>query len=67
MGDHPNGLIVSHAQDVAAVEDGEEASFHLDRGVGGLIENAPLRRRTSETASCLSVWDRESVPPWRSW
>jgi len=41
MGNDRDGLIVSPARDVAAIEDGEDAPLELDGGVGSLIEDAP--------------------------
>ena len=41
MGNNPNGLIVSQACHVAAVEEREDAALELDGGVARLIKNAP--------------------------
>ena len=41
MRNHPDGLVVLQARHLAAIENGEEASFEFDRGVGSLIENPP--------------------------
>ncbi len=41
MGDGGDGLIVSQARHQSAIDDLENGSFRLDRGVGSLIENAP--------------------------
>src|SRR6266852_7491159 len=41
MGDGADGLIVSQACHQSAIDNLENGSFRLDRGVGSLIENAP--------------------------
>src|SRR6516162_3271290 len=41
MGDHSDGLIMSHAHDLAAIYDLENASFGPGCSVGSLIENPP--------------------------
>jgi hypothetical protein len=41
MGNHSDGLIVPQARHIAAIEDLEDASFSLHRGLGRLIEKAP--------------------------
>src|SRR5215472_3078619 len=41
MGDHSDGLIMSHAPDLAAIYDLENASFGPGCSVGSLIENPP--------------------------
>src|SRR6516225_10157212 len=40
MGIHSDRLIMPQPRHIAAIEGFEDASFLLDRGVGGLIENA---------------------------
>ena len=41
MGNGPDGLIVSQARYQSAIDDLENGSFRLSRGVGSLIQNAP--------------------------
>jgi hypothetical protein len=41
MGNHSNGLIVSHARHQAAIHNFVDASFGLNRSIGSLVENAP--------------------------
>src|ERR1700732_4569838 len=41
VGDGPDGLLVSQARHQSAIDDLENGSFRLDRGVSTLIENAP--------------------------
>ena len=41
MGNRPDGLIMSQARDVAAIDNLEDASFGLYGGIGRLIKNAP--------------------------
>src|SRR6516165_3560192 len=41
MGDHSDGLIMSHAHDLAAIYDLENASLGPGCSVGSLIENPP--------------------------
>src|SRR5947209_11964732 len=60
MGDHPDGLIVPHARDIAAIDNLEDSSFGLYCGIAGLIENAPhmtvaLRRPVAVVHSCALV------------
>ena len=41
MGNHPDGLLMSQARDIAVIDNLEDTSFGLYGGIGGLIENAP--------------------------
>jgi hypothetical protein len=41
MGNGPDGLIVPQARYQSAIDDLEDGSFRLGRGVGSLIQNAP--------------------------
>ena len=41
MGYSPDSLIVSQARYQSAIDNLENGSFRLGRGVGGLIQNAP--------------------------
>jgi hypothetical protein len=41
MGNGPDGLIVAQARYQSAIDNLENGSFRLGRGVGGLIQNAP--------------------------
>jgi hypothetical protein len=41
MGNGPDGLIVSQARHQSAIDNLENGSFRLSRGVGSLIQNTP--------------------------
>jgi hypothetical protein len=42
MGDEPDGLLMTQARHIATIENQEDAPFVFHRGVGRLIEDAPL-------------------------
>ena len=70
MGNHSDRLIMPQPRHIAAIEDFEDASFLLDRGVGGLIENAAhgavtLRRPVAVVDFCTLIVARAGAHPGR--
>jgi hypothetical protein len=57
MGNNPDGLIISQAQDRAAIDNVEDASFRPRCRVGRLVQNAPhvavaIRRSVAVVHAC---------------